>query len=220
MGRIRGKKPSPAMLVSIVALVFAVAGTAVAGVATISVLNKKEKKQTRNIANKQIDKRASGLNVNSAKTAAHATNADQASSATAAGNASLLEGLGAGAFARATQIDSGSGDNTALTQTPLVSFPEIGLEVRTDGDADSSNALRLVNSRATGTFHYWTTGNPNAVGTLPPTNLEVSGGGGLNHDVVLALQSTPPAFEPSPVVSITCRFSVPPTVACIGFRSL
>ncbi len=63
MGRLSGKKPSPAMVTSIVALVFAVAGTSVAGVATISVLNKKEKKQTSKIAKKEIKKAAPGLSV-------------------------------------------------------------------------------------------------------------------------------------------------------------
>jgi uncharacterized protein (DUF2147 family) len=104
MGRVKGKKSSPALVVSIVALVFAVAGTSVAGVATISVLNKKEKKQTRNIANQQIDKRASGLNVNSAKTAAHATDADHASLANTAGNADQLDGQDATDFTGADEL--------------------------------------------------------------------------------------------------------------------
>ena len=68
MGRVRGKKPSPAMVTSIVALVFAVAGTSVAAVATVSVLNKKEKKQTSKIAKKEIKKAAPGLSVANADT--------------------------------------------------------------------------------------------------------------------------------------------------------
>jgi hypothetical protein len=90
MGRIRGKKPSPAIVVSVVALVFAVAGTSVAGVATISVLNKKEKKQTRNIAKDEIRKSAPGLsvaNATHATTASSATQADSATRATSAVNA-------------------------------------------------------------------------------------------------------------------------------------
>jgi hypothetical protein len=71
MGRLRGKSPSPAMVVAIIALVFAVAGTGVASVATISALNKKEKKQTRNIADSEITKKAPGLSV------ANAANADK-----------------------------------------------------------------------------------------------------------------------------------------------
>ena len=81
MERLRGSKPSPAMVVSVIALVFALAGSAVAGVASISVLSKKEKKQTRNIAKDEINKAAPGLSV--------------ASSA----NASALQGMPAGAFA-------------------------------------------------------------------------------------------------------------------------
>ena len=66
MERLRGRKPSPAMVVSIIALVFALAGSATAGVATISALSKKEKKQTRNIADGEINKLAPGLSVKSA----------------------------------------------------------------------------------------------------------------------------------------------------------
>jgi hypothetical protein len=66
MERLRGRKPSPAMVVSIIALVFALAGSAVAGVATVSKLSKKEKKQTRNIADSEINKLAPGLSVKSA----------------------------------------------------------------------------------------------------------------------------------------------------------
>jgi hypothetical protein len=63
MRKLKSRRLSPATVISIVALVFAVAGTAVAGVATVSVLNKKEKKQTRNIASDEIKKAAPGLSV-------------------------------------------------------------------------------------------------------------------------------------------------------------
>jgi hypothetical protein len=247
MKRIVTRRPSPALIIAVLALVAALAGTALAG--SGSGGSGLTNNQVKRIAAKQITKRAPTLSVasattanaadtaahatnadlatsattaTSADTAAHATDADQASSATTADDAAQLEGLAANAFARSTQIDSGSGDNTATAQTRLVSFPDIGLQVRTDGDADSSNALRLVNSRATGTFLYWSTGSPNAVGILTSSgNLEVAGPAAnpLNHDLVIALQATPPAIEPTPVISITCRFSVPPTVACIGIRS-
>ena len=69
------------MVVSIIALVFAQAGSAAAGVATISVLSKKEKKQTRNIARDEINKAAPGLSVASAA------------------NANALQGKGASDFA-------------------------------------------------------------------------------------------------------------------------
>ena len=67
MRKIRVDKPSPAMVVAIVALIFAVTGTAVAGVATISSLTKSEKKTVKKIANKQIKKKGPGLSVANAK---------------------------------------------------------------------------------------------------------------------------------------------------------
>lgn len=67
--RIRGRKPSPAMVVAIVALVFAIGGTSVASVATISALSKKEKKQTRSIAKNELNKAAPGLSVAKANVA-------------------------------------------------------------------------------------------------------------------------------------------------------
>jgi hypothetical protein len=74
------RRPSPAMVVSIIALVFAVVGTGVASVATVSVLNKQEKKQTKKIsknqANNEITKRAPGLSVASAVNANNAANSD------------------------------------------------------------------------------------------------------------------------------------------------
>ena len=73
MARIKRTRPSPAILISVIALVAALGGSAVAEVATTSKLNKKEKKEVGKIAkkkaNKQIEKKAPGLDVNSAKTA-------------------------------------------------------------------------------------------------------------------------------------------------------
>jgi hypothetical protein len=70
------RRPSPSMVVAVIALFVALAGTAVAG----GVLNKKG-------VNKIITKRAPGLSVSHAKTADNATNADK------------LAGQGASAFA-------------------------------------------------------------------------------------------------------------------------
>ena len=78
-------RPSPGTIFGLLALVVAVAGTAIAGpLATTSVLNKKEKKQVKNIAKSQINKLAPRLSVASANTAA---------------NASALQGQPASAFA-------------------------------------------------------------------------------------------------------------------------
>jgi hypothetical protein len=64
------KRPSAPMVMSIIAVVFSLAGTGAASVATISVLSKKEKKQTRNIAKDEINKAAPGLSVANATNAA------------------------------------------------------------------------------------------------------------------------------------------------------
>jgi hypothetical protein len=67
------------MVIALLALVVAVVGTAVAGpLATNSVLNKKEKKQTRRIARNIVNSLASGLSVASSQTAANATSAGNA----------------------------------------------------------------------------------------------------------------------------------------------
>jgi hypothetical protein len=63
----RGRKPSPAMVVAIIALVFSVAGTGVASVAVIRSLSKKEKKQTSRIADREVKKLAPTLTVGTAK---------------------------------------------------------------------------------------------------------------------------------------------------------
>ena len=68
------RRPSPAMLVAIAALIVALGGTAVAG----GVLNKKKVK---NISNNQITQRAPGLSVASAGTAKSADTAKTVSDA-------------------------------------------------------------------------------------------------------------------------------------------
>ncbi len=88
MGKLKGRRPSPALIVAVVALVAALAGTAVGGVAVTS-LNSKDKKQVKKIAKKQgkkqakkqIKKQEPKLDVNSAKTADEASSADEAATA-------------------------------------------------------------------------------------------------------------------------------------------
>ena len=64
------RRPSPAMVVAIVALIAALGGTAIAG----GALNKKKVK---NISNNQITQRAPGLSVSSAKSADNLTDPSQ-----------------------------------------------------------------------------------------------------------------------------------------------
>lgn len=89
MTRRKVRKPSPAVVIALVALFAALGGTAVGGIAT-SALTKKEFKQVKRIAkskaNQQIKKKAPKLSV------AHADAADNADNSTA------LEGSPASAF--------------------------------------------------------------------------------------------------------------------------
>jgi hypothetical protein len=65
------------MIVAGAALIIALAGTAIAAPTALkSVLDKKEKKQVKNIANKRISKRAPGLSVANAQNAGNADTLD------------------------------------------------------------------------------------------------------------------------------------------------
>jgi hypothetical protein len=80
-------RPSPWMLVAVVAVAFAMVGTAVAGTDAISKLTKSSVKK---IADKEIAKKAGGLSVShaaSADSATTATNATNATNATTAASA-------------------------------------------------------------------------------------------------------------------------------------
>jgi len=93
------RRPSRSLVVAGLALIVALAGTAIAGpIAVKSVLNKQEKKQVKKIAknqaNRQIVKQAAGLSV------ANAVNATNAQNATSANNANSVDGLSAAKFGK------------------------------------------------------------------------------------------------------------------------
>jgi len=78
------------MIVAALALIVALAGTAMAAPSAIkSILNKKEKKQVKNIAKNQVNQLAPGLSVASAKSADTAKRADTAANADALGGQAL-----------------------------------------------------------------------------------------------------------------------------------
>jgi hypothetical protein len=79
----KGRRPSPAMIVAAIALIVALAGTAMAAPTAIkSILNKKEKKQVKNISKNQINALAPTLSVKHANTAGSADTAKRADVAT------------------------------------------------------------------------------------------------------------------------------------------
>jgi hypothetical protein len=90
MRNLKGRRPSPAMIVASTALIIALAGTAMAAPTAIkSILNKKEKKQVKNISKNQVNSLAPGLSVKHATTAGSADTAKRADVAT---NADALGG--------------------------------------------------------------------------------------------------------------------------------
>jgi hypothetical protein len=91
MTKSKGRRPSPAMIVALAALVVALAGTAMAAPTAIkSILNKKEKKQVKNISKNQVNALAPGLSVKHAGTAG---SADTAKRADTAANADAIGGV-------------------------------------------------------------------------------------------------------------------------------
>jgi hypothetical protein len=121
------KKPSPAMVVAVLALSVALAGSAVAGT---DVANKLTKAKVRAIANKRIDKRAPGLSVAEADLADRATLADKATTAdnaTLAAKATLAD--------KATSADAvgPNGVNTDAIVNGAVDTPKLASESVTSG---------------------------------------------------------------------------------------
>lgn len=89
MNGFKVSRPSPAMIVSVIAMSLALIGTAVAAPAAVerAITKSKVKKVAKKQANKVLSAREASLNVNSAKTADSATTATTATNATNAQNA-------------------------------------------------------------------------------------------------------------------------------------
>lgn len=132
MRRLKGRKPSPALIVAIAALCVGLVGTAVAGpIATDSRLSRADVKTviklartlalrfdarfTAPIANNQITRREPGLSVKSAKSADSADSANTANSAKTADDAKTLEGIGSSAFSR--QASSAIADDALVGES-------------------------------------------------------------------------------------------------------
>jgi hypothetical protein len=117
------RRPSPAMVIAIVALIAALGGTAIAG----GVINKKKAK---NIANNVVTQRAPGLSVSHAGSADNATNATNATNANNATTANTAKNV---FFAQVDYNDStpavlsGSpgvaGDGEDFLGAPALTFP-------------------------------------------------------------------------------------------------
>jgi len=100
-------RPSPALVLAALALVFAMVGTAIAGPDAISskITKSKVKKISAKQANKAIDAAEPDLNVNSAKTADEAETADTAT--TAGGPVAWAHVNGAGQLIAGRGVEAG-----------------------------------------------------------------------------------------------------------------
>ena len=200
---VRVRRPSPAMIVAVTALVAAVVGTAIATpLAVKSVLSKKEKKQVKGISSKQanlaISDRAPGLSV---ANAVNATNAD---------NAALLDGVASsGFYAYGSSIPSGTrvqgafgyqdvNDGTGAAgafTSESVSFPVPAPDPLTDAEVGFTPAVAAIagnddeDASCTGTTAnptappgkvcvYPTTTTQIAADSADATQLAGTGGGG------------------------------------------
>jgi len=121
------------MVVASAALIIALAGTAMAAPTAIkSILNKKEKKQVKNIAKNQVNNLAPGLSVAKAKRADAATRADSAANADTATNANAVGGQALANIAIA-RSDPSTGAQCDPNSTAFVLCADVTLDLPHEG---------------------------------------------------------------------------------------
>jgi len=146
-----------ANVVATVALFLALGGTSVAAT---KLINGKEIKRGTIPADRIKAHSLSGAQVNAASLgtvpqAAHASRADSAGGADHAGSADsahvadLLAGKGPDSFMPANRVQAGSGDSQSKTPVTLLSWPDMGLTVATDGDPDFDRSVVVRNTHGT-----------------------------------------------------------------------
>jgi hypothetical protein len=183
--------PSPALVISAVALIFAVGGGTFAIAAGSGA--SQTKKIAKKVADKEISLRASGLSVSHARTADqatnanhaaaaehatnadhatsadHATNADHATSADSATDAGALGGQPASAYARAVPFNFVGGYGSSIEQDdhPLVTIGGITIGVRclNNGSNLSETEVWLVSPTNGTAVGSWTKGTNGGSGT-------------------------------------------------------
>jgi hypothetical protein len=153
---------------------------------------------------------------------AQVPSAANAASAASATDAAALGGLGVEQFARSSQIQAGGPINSNLTtETPIVSFPGLGLEVRTDGDNDVALQVRLVNSDPPGGRTYIAiSDNGNTASTISPgANVQLQPGGLITGGYVQIMSAAPPTVA----ILLSCTTNgfdaVNGPVTCLAIRS-
>lgn len=242
MRRMLRHRPSPAMAVALTALFVSLGGVSY-GVATGSIDSREIKNSTignqdvRNNNLRGADVRTgtlrgsdvaantlTGLDINESRlgTVPNAAQADNATNAANATNAGALAGLGPGAFERSTRVQYGRGPSGGTTSTLLFSWPQMGIEVRTDGDITNDNQVILKNTNPPGgsAFNYSVDGLSGAFGALEPGNQSetASGPETAKAEIFVTEQG-----EPGRSLWIRCFFnyfgSGDSQTRCLGIRS-
>jgi hypothetical protein len=70
--------------------------------------------------------------------------------ARSARNADLFQGLDTTAFEKPTRIQVGRAISTQTAPAAILAWPEMGIAIQTDGDADDQAAVRVVSTRVAG----------------------------------------------------------------------
>jgi hypothetical protein len=181
-------RPSPAMVVALIAVVLAIVGTATAA------LKGKDKKKVRSIADQEIARLAPGLSVASAQTAQNATS---------------LGGVGANGF---PQVFSGAADATTSNNAPIFSVPALGVTILSKASGATGADFKVRNDNATaavviGTTADSTQGTPVAAGN---TSAAVNG---TASPVLITVNG-----KPDSVLQVTCAIgaSAGKDLVCIG----
>lgn len=158
--------PSPGMLIAITALVFALAGTAIAG--HQSSFAKITKSKVRSIAGAVVESKASGLSVNSANTAT---------------NAQELGGVPASGYTRPT-CDAGNG--------AVKGFAKVASDGTVESAYNCSGGAVTVTNSSAGHYDVTFPGNPGLVavsnaglvGRVVAVNQGSSGPGSFSVDIL------------------------------------
>jgi hypothetical protein len=129
MRLIRPRRPSPAMIVALVAVVLVAGGTATAA------LTGKDKKSVKTIADREIIAQAGNLSVASARNATNATSASTAS------NANLLAGTPADGFVASFAGHASDSD----VNKALFTVPQLQVTLETNSSAASASFFRVRN---------------------------------------------------------------------------
>jgi hypothetical protein len=132
MKRLRISRPSPAVIVAAVAIIAALAGTAIADPSALtSALNGKEKKQTRNIAKDEIGKAAPGLSV------AHAGTANNANTL---GGSSLANVKPVSGFGQSASVISSLGGSYVTVAQATITTTANSTRILASGSAELTGA--------------------------------------------------------------------------------